>query len=245
MTRGFQSPNPVISGNSYAVASQRHSPKKGAVDDFPTPPWAVRALFEYGLPESLKGDLAQQTVLEPCCGRGHMVKVLEEYFRRVRYSDKIDYGIRAHVRDFLTHDQGPVDWIVMNPPFSLAGQFVLKALEIATVGVAVFERIQFGEGLWRHKNLFLPHPPIRQVQFTGRVRIVEGRLENPDGRHKDGTRQGKRRGSGPQFYAWWIWRIDRRGTITRTVWIPDCRKELTRLGDYRQNPLAERGESRP
>ena len=52
-------------------------------DDFPTPPWATRALMEHVL--NLK-KVQTMTCREPACGRGYMSKVLEEYFKTV-YSE--------------------------------------------------------------------------------------------------------------------------------------------------------------
>ena len=57
--------------------AQRVEPKDSA-DDFPTPPWATRALLEHVLRNP--GELATMTCLESACGAGHMAKVLKEYF---------------------------------------------------------------------------------------------------------------------------------------------------------------------
>jgi hypothetical protein len=55
---------------------QRHEPPDSA-DDFPTPPWATRALVEHVLGrDSVRG----MSCLEPACGRGHMARALREYF---------------------------------------------------------------------------------------------------------------------------------------------------------------------
>jgi hypothetical protein len=66
-----------LQNTSHAVMAQRVEPKDSA-DDFPTPPWATRALLEHVLRNP--GELATMTCLEPACGAGHMAKVLKEYF---------------------------------------------------------------------------------------------------------------------------------------------------------------------
>ena len=66
-----------MQNTSHAVMAQRVEPKDSA-DDFPTPPWAARALLEHVLRNP--GELATMTCLEPACGAGHMAKVLKEYF---------------------------------------------------------------------------------------------------------------------------------------------------------------------
>ena len=60
---------------------------KDSPDDFPTPPWATRALIEHILanPQAL----SRKSCLEPACGVGHMVRVLKEYFGTVDYPDRI------------------------------------------------------------------------------------------------------------------------------------------------------------
>ena len=118
-----------VQNMSHAVMAQRVEPKDSP-DDFPTPPWATRGLFEYVLEG--KDELVDQTCLEPACGAGHMDKVLKEYFVEVHCADAYDYGY-GEVRDFLTHPHAAhsVDWVITNPPFRLAEEFVLRASRMA------------------------------------------------------------------------------------------------------------------
>ena len=102
-----------MQNRSHAVMAQR-TEAKDSPDDFPTPPWATRALIEHVLGD--KDALRSQTCLEPACGAGHMARVLEEYFGRVRSSDAYDNGY-GQVRDFLAHpvEWNSVDWVITNP----------------------------------------------------------------------------------------------------------------------------------
>src|SRR6516164_9127705 len=106
--------------------AQRVEPKDSA-DDFPTPPWATRALVEHVLRKP--GELPTMTCLEPACGAGHMAKVLTKYFGAVHCSDAYPYGY-GHVRDFLTcpYEDCSFDWVITHPPFRLAMPFILRAL---------------------------------------------------------------------------------------------------------------------
>jgi hypothetical protein len=149
---------------THAVMSQRHE-STDSLDYFPTPPWATRALFEQVLkpnwlfPLQPKDDIVLETCLEPACGGGHMVKVLREYFLKVESCDIADYG-QDRIADFLSSDvAGDCDFIVTNPPFNLAEEFVLKALPMARQCVAIFARTQFMESIGRYERLFKPHPP--------------------------------------------------------------------------------------
>jgi len=98
-----------LQNTSHAVMAQRIEPKDSP-DDFPTPPWATRALVERVLCKA--SDLAAMTCLEPACGAGHMAKALKEYFGAVHCADAYPYGY-GDVRDFLTYpyDDRSFDWM--------------------------------------------------------------------------------------------------------------------------------------
>ena len=195
--------------------AQRIEPKDSP-DDFPTPPWATRALIEHILED--KHGLASMDCLEPACGAGHMSKVLKEYFKEVRSADAYDYGYGL-VQDFLTHPYraNTVDWVITNPPFRLGEEFVIRALSVAKRGVAILARSVFLESVGRYNRIFLNLPPSKFAQFVERVPMVKGRLDM-----KATTATG---------YAWLVWE---KGITSqpRLMWIPPCRKPLERKSDY-------------
>ena len=90
--------------------------KRHANDFYPTPTECTIALLRTGLiPYGAK-------VWEPACGEGHIVMVMEKHGRPCHGTD-IQTGT-----DFLTAEFPlGADWIVTNPPFSLADQFIEKA----------------------------------------------------------------------------------------------------------------------
>jgi hypothetical protein len=190
---------------------------KDSPDDFPTPPWATRALMEYVIGEAPTGA---QTCLEPACGAGHMAKVLREYFGGMECADAYNYGYGA-VRDFLTfpYKSGTFDWVITNPPFRLAEDFLIRGLQLANTGVAILARTVFLESVGRYNAIFQTTPPTTFAQFVERVPMVRGRLDD-----KATTATG---------YAWFVWDKCAQTKITRLVWIPPCRRSLERQGDYR------------
>ena len=77
---------------------QRREPKD-SLDDFPTPPWATRALCDWLM---TKGQITEgDTCREPTAIRGHMVKPLREYFSEVQASDVAVYGAGFALQDYL------------------------------------------------------------------------------------------------------------------------------------------------
>lgn len=203
----------VTQNRSHAVMAQRYE-AADSLDDFPTPPWATRALIEHVLGV---GDVGSMSCLEPACGRGHMAEALRPYFRSLEVSDIGGYGYGDR-RDFLSIERRQItDWVITNPPFRLAEDFFLHAHEIARVGVALLVRTVFLESIGRHLRVFSKFAPTMVAQFSERVPMVKGRLDP-----KASTATG---------YAWIIWR---KPLIpdTRLVWIPPCRKVLERSMDY-------------
>jgi hypothetical protein len=167
--------------------------------------------------------------LEPACGGGHMVKVLQEYFDKVESCDIADYG-QDRIADFLSKDvEQECDFIITNPPFNLAEEFVIKALSMTRKLVAVFARTQFMEGIGRYERLFKPNPPTIIAQFTERVPIVKGRLSAT--------------ASTATSYAWFVWRTDQDNDQTQLVWIPPSRRIFEKNADYAQS--LETPHSRP
>lgn len=205
-----------MQNKSHAVMAQRIEARDSA-DDFPTPPWATRALVEHVL--DIRETLSDKACLEPACGAGYMARTLEEYFGEVSCSDAYDYGY-GQIRDFLTYpfEMNCVDWVITNPPFRLGEEFVIRALKVAREGVAILARTVFIESVGRYRNLFERTPPTKLAQFTERVPMVKGRLDR-----KATTATG---------YAWLVWDKTQVGATPRLMWIPPCRKQLERDTDY-------------
>ncbi|MGQ0662319.1 MAG: SAM-dependent methyltransferase [Pseudomonadota bacterium] len=205
-----------MQNKTHAVMAQRIE-AKDSHDDFPTPPWATRALIEHILDN--RQTLSKKSCLEPACGAGHMARVLKEYFGKVMHSDAYDYGY-GPVRDFLTYpfEMNSVDWVITNPPFRLSEEFVIRALKVAKEGVAILARTVFIESVGRYRNLFVQTPPTKFAQFTERVPMVKGRL---DGKAVTAT-----------SYAWLVWEKECDSTTSRLMWVPPCRKHLERAADY-------------
>lgn len=205
----------------------RRSDKEG-IEDFPTQPWATRAFCEHVIQlldsiTSLTNKVG--TAWEPAANRGYMVRPLQEYFGTVIASDLEDYGVGYPQIDFLT---GPtpsdfgmdVDWIITNPPFNLALDFAKRALEpgMSKRGVALFVRSSWIEGITRYNKLFSVNPPSIIAQYVERVPIVRGRVQE--------------KAATAMPYCWFVWDHQLDTGAPEVWWIPPCRDEMKRDGDY-------------
>jgi hypothetical protein len=220
---------------SSAVMQQRIEPND-SLDDFPSPPWATRAICEFLA--SLGFDLAMMDCREPCANRGHMVKPLREAFGHVMASDVFDYGCGFPVRDYLfgaDDSMDRTDWTFLNPPFRLAQEFIERALRLSRVGVAVIVRTSFLEGQSRCSSLFAAHPPAYVLQLSERCGMFKGRLMRLGTKFFD-AEGVERSASTATSYCWIVWMPDHHDTRLR--WIAPCRARLEREGDYPEYDMA-------
>ena len=208
----------MTQNTSHAVMAQRAEPHD-SLDDFPTPPWAARALFEHVIGD----DWRRHDCWEPAANRGYMLRGLEGYFGRLVATDVFDYGAGLPTHDFLmpslpaaVDPEDRPDWIVTNPPFRLGELFINRAREIALVGVAMLVRLSFLESVGRYERLYRDTPPHQMAQFVERVPMVKGRCD-PEA-------------STATAYCWLVWRS--YGVRLPFEWIPPCRRRLERPGDY-------------
>jgi len=219
----------MTQNTSHAVMAQRHEPTD-SIEDFPTPPWATRALLEHVLiPHCMpRMRLLKQTVWEPSCNRGYMAKPLGEYFEVVAATDIADYGWSGQdkVLDFLGPTATPTavlgetwaDWVISNPPFNLAEEFIGRAFVYSRYGFAMLVRSTFAEGIGRYNRLFRDRPPSIDAQFVERVPMQKGRVN--------------RKGKTATAYSWMVWSSEITVGATKRLWIPPCRNKLEMDSDY-------------
>lgn len=209
----------MVQNTSTAVMARRVA-TTDALDFYPTPPWATRALCRW---LSSEYKLHDQSAWDPACGECDMVRPLQEYFKTVRATDIASYKGGHECLDFLTCNIVRIaDFIITNPPFTLAEEFALQALERSRLGVALLVRTAFLETIGRYERLFSVTPPTDILQFSERVVMHHGKLSQF--------------GSTATAYCWVIFRKKDMAVVRRwpTVftWIKPCRAELERDGDY-------------
>lgn len=189
----------TLSGTSLVGMSTTR--KRVDNDFYATPLYATEAILNE---VELKGS-----ILEPCAGQGHISTVLMKYYPHsevvstdlVQREERFDVSIIGGI-DFLTHDfNRKFDNIITNPPFSLAQEFIEKALDLSNDKVIMFAKIQLLEGSKR-RTMF-DNTPLKYVYvFTKRV--------NPLRNGEEFDEKGKP-WSNTMCFAWFIWEHGYKG----------------------------------
>lgn len=179
----------VTNGDSNHSTQDRQ-----AHDFYATPPDAVEQLLHL--------ESFSKNILEPCCGVGHIVGVLQKHGYDVDARDLYDYGVGTAGQDFLDPTQltsfnGDV---ITNPPYCKAAEFVKKALSVVPSGnkVAMFLKLSFLEGQAR-----------RQLFDSRQLRTVYVASK----RFRCG-KNGDFSGGSAVAYGWFIWEKDYSGDPT-------------------------------
>lgn len=191
----------------------------GDLDYSPTPPWATRALCHHVMPELGYAGKTFTTVWEPACGAGHMAEVLAEYSDLVIATDLHSYGYGQAPLDFLGElpSQMSADWIITNPPFEdRVLKFMVRALELARIGVAMFLQLRYLEGIGRYNEVFKLRPPTIIAPFVERVPLLMGQYDP--------------KASTTTAFMWLVWVHGAQPQAP--FWIPpSCRESLTHADD--------------
>lgn len=157
-------------------------------------------------------------ILEPCCGEGHISKVLEARGYNVESMDLIDRGYGRGGIDFLEYNEVVDKDIISNPPYSMAKEFVEHAMEIVTEGhkVAMFLKLTFLESDNR-KSLFRKYP-VKKIWVSSN-RILCGKNGDFYQRDDEGNIKYNKRTGEPRLlssaacYAWFIWEKGYQGPM--------------------------------
>lgn len=161
--------------------------KRAKNDFYPTPPEVTQSLIDFL-------GLCEDTVIwEPACGDGDMVRTLEQHGYKVIGTD-IKTGT-----DFLTADKPQnVSFIITNPPFSQAKEFIEKGAELG-VPFAYLLKSQFWHARSRY-DLFQKIPPAYILPLTWR----------PDFLFKERDRN---HGAPLMDVMWCVWLTEKSSTI--------------------------------
>ena len=185
------------------------NPERGRVEnDYYATPFkatedVLNALLKSG--ETLGND----TILEPSAGEGHIVKVLKDFYpyneitaNDIAYRDsRLGIDINGGI-DFLNYEpHRKFDTIITNPPFTLAQEFIEKALELSNHYVIMFAKIQLLEGDKRRK--MFDNSPLKYVYvFSKRVNPL---------RNGEPTDEKGKPWASTMCFAWFVWEKNYEG----------------------------------
>ena len=181
--------------------------EREALDYYSTPTEEVTNILN-----TLNINFIGKTILEPAAGGGHMLQGIKNYLAdninnvTIIATDIQDRGCKdietGAAFDFLS-DEYPykdnIDYIIMNPPYSIIEPFVMRSLGIANKGILMLGRLQFLEGEKRFENILAEYPPTDIYVYVDRIAC----FRNGDISQKM---------SSAQAYAWFYWDIEKVNT---------------------------------
>lgn len=172
-------------------------------DYYPTPPDATKKMIDCCPWLLCNNNQTSYDVWEPACGEGHISEVLKDHSIKTYSTDLVDrgYGDLRNI-DFLMEQKSLAPWIVTNPPYKLANEFVKHAYKLQEQskdgeGFIFLLRLAFLEGQKRYEEIFQHTPPDTVLVHTKRLTLIRGDHESAW------------YGSGKTAMAWFVWKINR------------------------------------
>ena len=168
---------------------------------YETPRWAAEVILDV--------ELLTRKVVDPCAGYGVLRDVAKAAGYRTVAFDKYEWGAdKVILADFLTDPRVlPLidgNSVFMNPPFSLAQQFVKRCVEGGARKIVCFQKFVWWESQGR-REWWNQHRPNRIYICGDRASCWRHDIPvNDEGRRYDPA-TGKLLGGTPTAHAWFIW----------------------------------------
>ena len=134
------------------------------------------------------------TVCEPACGKGAITRVLKEYWDEnlvTAYDQEVNF----------LWETGTYDYIITNPPFSIASEFIQKAKQVAKGKFALLLPLSYLHGKQRYDEIYSDREyGLKKVYVFTRYPML-GESLREDGKYKTGM----------MVYAWFVWESGHSG----------------------------------
>ena len=194
---------------------KKNQKEREELDYYATPTAEVKNILD-----TLGYDFAEQTILEPCVGGGHMVAGIQKYLDENSQTPAQCYGTDFKDRGFRSTkwalqydvdtlaDDYPIneaDVVIMNPPYATLEPFLIRGLEIAQDKLIVLCRMQVLEGASRYEKIFKDNPPTDVYQYVDRIQCWKGGV--------------KPTGTSAQAYCWLVWDKKAPAAAPKLHWI--------------------------
>lgn len=136
-----------------------------------------------------------KSILEPASGHGAIVKVLKKHkYKNIKFYDLLNG------KDFLEETK-TFNYIITNPPFSIAYEFINKCKELATDKFALLLPLSYLHGKKRFDNIYSDNKyKLKTVYVFTRYPMLGDALRS-DGRYRTGM----------MVYAWYVWEKKYKG----------------------------------
>lgn len=144
------------------------SGKRRVADDYPTP---------YALTwEFLKADRpnwdTKGYILEPAAGDGVMVQTLMTF----GFENLQSYDLQKDGMDFF-NEIGKFQYLITNPPYSIANDFILKAKEVVTDQFAMLLPLTYLQGSRRLREIWNDREfPLARIYVFNRFPMFDGTI---------------------------------------------------------------------
>jgi len=169
-------------GKNFSMANKGQRNKS---DFYQTPYSLTRELLNHELFDF------NLSVLEPACGQDAIVKVLNERFN-------INCVVKGDIQkgvDFLKFDGITFPYLITNPPFSLAYEFIVKAKEVTEDKIAMVLPLNYLHGQKRYETLWKDKEfPLKKVYVFSRYPMLTDKVR------EDGLFN-----TGMMVYMWAVW----------------------------------------
>lgn len=174
-------------------------------DFYQTPYSIIEQLLEF--------ESFENSILEPCCGNGSIVKILNKYYN----PEHVNFFDISSGTDFLKFDKRLYHNIITNPPFSLSFEFIQKAKEIYTEKIAMLLPLSYLHGQKRYNNKIFSE--LKCIYVFTRYPLLTSEIRQ-DGKYETGM----------IVYAWYIWQKNFEGKPVIN-WIDNNKYVIGRQND--------------
>jgi hypothetical protein len=182
-----------------SIVRIKKTSKQKEKDFYQTNPLMVKSLvtwFEnYDISEKLN-------ILDPCSGKGVIVRGLYSHFLKVNYLDKFEGNKKGN---FLNHNK-KYDIIIMNPPYSNKYKFIDHARDIANTVVCLLPLNISNYNMFHREYEDIP-------EFLGKIQMAPKMFLDETTDFKAG---------GNSQYCWYIWNKNNDTDYSKT-WYSDLR----------------------
>jgi hypothetical protein len=163
--------------------------------------WTARAI--------LKKEILTRVVIDPCCGNGVLGDAAFEAGYEVIYSDIEDWGHEyTVVSDFLNPSDYikrsvPGNTIFVNPPFSLATEFIEQGFALGARKIVAFQRFSFWESAER-MEFWAKFNPNRTYACGDRATCWRNDLPRDEAGNRFDPETGKKLGGSSTTHAFFV-----------------------------------------